>query len=331
MNDKKVSVIISTYNNEKTIKLCLEAIEKNNYKNYEIIVVDDGSSDKSVEIAEQFPCKVLRTGVNGGPSVTRNLGAKHAEGEILFYLDGDIAMFPDAIENAVEEFGKSDEIGSVCGYHAKTSLIKDSLIKEYRNMQSHYWKKTSEGFATILSVAIGAIRKDVFFEIGGFNPELRQSEDVEFGDRISGKYKILITPRVMGYHDGDNNPFIVFKKLFMRASARVPLFFERKGFMPKFETPSRSAGIILAFLALMLLPLGILDPRLMFISLGTFIGFLLTDFGQYAYVFKESHILFALYFTFTHWFANMVMFAGLVHGTLSWFFKWGQKAKSYGI
>ena len=97
-----VSVIIPSFNRSHVLRLCVGAIQEQTYSPIEIIVVDDCGTEDAAEVASSMGATVLRTEVNGGASPARNLGAEHSHGEILLFLDGDIALDPDSVENAVD-------------------------------------------------------------------------------------------------------------------------------------------------------------------------------------------------------------------------------------
>lgn len=316
MDNRLVSVIIPSYNSSKTIRYCLDAVFNQNYKHIEVLVVDDHSSDDSEEIVKEYDCTLLKTPQNGGPSLARNVGAEAAKGEILFFVDSDVEMLPDAIVNCMEEFDAHPDAGSVCGVYTDKMLIDDGAVEDYRNLQSYYWRQTSVGYVNALFVSIGAIRKDVYFEMGQFNNRLRQSEDLEFGMRIAAKYKILLSSRVMGSHDHDDTLKRLLKNFFQRAAERVPLYKTRGKFLSRFETANRGIGIILAALSLFSLVLGFMDVRLLAVPAVLFAGFLATDFGQYIYVLKKRNFPFVLFFILMHHISNLAMFLGLVKGTL---------------
>ena len=80
-----ISVVIPTYNEEKDIGLCLSSLKEQSYKNLEVIVVDDGSTDKTREIVKKFKKIKLIEGEHKGPGFSRNIGARHAKGDILRY------------------------------------------------------------------------------------------------------------------------------------------------------------------------------------------------------------------------------------------------------
>ena len=107
-----ITIIIPLYNSEKTILPLLESIDKQDYKNVDVMVVDDCSTDGSLEIVSDYkgsvPLEILKMPENSGPAAARNLGASKAKGDILFFLDSDLLLEDNALKN-VHEFFKNPE------------------------------------------------------------------------------------------------------------------------------------------------------------------------------------------------------------------------------
>src|SRR3989344_3030179 len=156
---KKFSIIIPVYNSDKTIKKCLDAIYEQTYKNFDVIVVNDCGNDKTAEIVKKYNCKLFTLEKNSGPAVARNFGAKKAGGEILLFIDSDIALKKDVLERILKNFEEKKDV-AVVGVYAKEPLIVDSLVEEYRTLQEHYWKSSSAGYISSMILSIGAIKKD---------------------------------------------------------------------------------------------------------------------------------------------------------------------------
>ena len=98
--DCRLSVIIPNRNGEKTIGLCLDALFQSDHESFEVIVVDDSSTDNSVSIAEKFPCTLVRLDAHYGTATARNRGAQASKGTVLFFTDADCLVRKDTLSIA---------------------------------------------------------------------------------------------------------------------------------------------------------------------------------------------------------------------------------------
>mgnify|MGYP001360005382 CR=1 FL=1 len=126
----EISIILPGYNVERYLYSCMSSIIDSTFKDYELIYVDDCSTDKSKEIAASFNCQVLSTKENSGPSITRNLGAKNANGKYLLFIDADTTIPRDAIENIYSMLKGRDRV-VICGRYSKEPLNKGFFQKYY--------------------------------------------------------------------------------------------------------------------------------------------------------------------------------------------------------
>src|SRR3989338_9017223 len=92
MGNPKISVIVPVYNGERYLDRCLASIFDSDYKNFEVIVVNDASTDRSLELAKKFACRVIDLEKNSGVAYARNRGADAAQGNILAFFDSDIVI-----------------------------------------------------------------------------------------------------------------------------------------------------------------------------------------------------------------------------------------------
>lgn len=113
----KTSVIVINYNGELYLKNCLKALFSSNLHqiNLEVIFVDDGSTDNSIQIAQKFPVKIIANKQNLGPVKSRNIGAKEATGKYILFLDGDVAISKNYIQELVNFLEKNSNAGIVTG------------------------------------------------------------------------------------------------------------------------------------------------------------------------------------------------------------------------
>src|SRR5207245_11104909 len=103
----RISIIVPVYNNAKDLPECLAALMGSNCPTSEIIVVDDGSTDDTPIVADRMGVNVIRLGENSGVAAARNCGARHARGEILFFVDADVVGAQGAGERVVKVFAEN--------------------------------------------------------------------------------------------------------------------------------------------------------------------------------------------------------------------------------
>ena len=161
-----VSVIVPTLNEEKFVGLLFRSLKKQTYKDFEVIIVDGGSNDETLEMADEFKAKAVvkpRT-----PEFqSRNIGAKMARGEILLFTSADVIFRTDTVQRVVQEFEKDKSLGAVFGpgklYNAPLwARIEYAL---YYSLLGIYTKITKDFNG---STNFMAVRKTVFSKIGGF-------------------------------------------------------------------------------------------------------------------------------------------------------------------
>ena len=104
-----ISVIVPIYNSNDTLSECLDGIFSNKVENFEVIVVDDKSTDNSVEIAKNYDCKIIELNENKGPAFARNTGANSATGDLLLFIDSDVIINSDALMNVNQLFENNKE------------------------------------------------------------------------------------------------------------------------------------------------------------------------------------------------------------------------------
>ncbi|MEE6262366.1 glycosyltransferase family 2 protein [Plantactinospora sonchi] len=314
-----VSVIVPNYNYAESLDLCLRSILDQTYPNLEILLVDDCSTDQSVAVAEALGVRVVSTGVNGGCGRARNIGAAQSAGELLCYVDSDLVLAPDAVANAVELLVGDARIGAVCGIEDPEPLLHDTAVARYRGLQYHYWSISAEGDVSFLFPAVCLIRRTVFEEIGPFNPALRHTEEVDYGYRLTRRYRLLLTSRVRGRHDHDHELRGLLRKLFHRGRLRIPLYARARRFGQGFETASRAWGSLAAFAVLpaLAVPLlfgpwgAVLPAALLGVSLAC-------DAGMYAFVRRRHGLPFLIFFAGLHFLVNVTITAGVATGALQW-------------
>ncbi len=171
----RISVVVCTYNGSRTLEESLEALERLDYPDFEVIVVDDGSTDASGEIAGRFPCRLIST-ENQGLSAARNTGLAAANGSIVAYLDDDAYPDPHWLRYLALSFLRSDCAG-VGGPNLTPEgdgWIADGVANAPGN-PVHVL--VSDRDAEHIPGCNMAFRRDALVEVGGFDPQFRVAGD----------------------------------------------------------------------------------------------------------------------------------------------------------
>lgn len=181
-----ISIVIISKQEEKYLPRLLKSIKAQTYRDYEVIVSDAQSTDRTREIARSYGCKV----VNGGlPSVGRNSGARKAKGDILFFFDSDVQLPKNFLKENVEEFRKKKLACATAIYIPITSNIFDKLLFFFYNVWAvlmQYWLPYAGGVCIIVT-------KDVFKKVGGYDEKMIYAEDNAFVKSCLkfGKFRVL--------------------------------------------------------------------------------------------------------------------------------------------
>lgn len=178
----QISIIIPLYNCEKTLKFCLDAIKNLDYKNYEVILVNDCSTDKTLKIAQEFKFKIINLKQNLGAANARNIGAEQAKGNILLFTDSDIVLPSDTL-NKVESYYKSGNKIFIGRFSPK--LRFKNIFSQYKHLYLCYYYSKQDKYLHTLDTSLTVIPRKTFLEFGGFKNQLRISEDAELGTRLT--------------------------------------------------------------------------------------------------------------------------------------------------
>jgi glycosyltransferase involved in cell wall biosynthesis len=181
-----VSVIIPVKNGRTTLQNCLYSVKRSYYKNIEVIVVDDHSTDGTADIARQLGVTVLEVKDGKGANNARNFGAQHSNGDILIFIDSDVVIRRETILGIVESLSEED-VDAVVGIYTAQHR-HENLISQYKNLWIRYSYIKSPAAIDWLFGAISGIKRDAFRKLGGFNVELlavHGHDDIELGKRFS--------------------------------------------------------------------------------------------------------------------------------------------------
>lgn len=185
----KVSIVIPTKNEEVLLPRLLSALQRQTYRNFEVIVADAWSTDRTRELAESMGAKVVDGGM---PGPGRNRGAEHATGDLLFFMDADALPPHDAfLGDVVSEFTKHDVQLATCPLKPLSDKVGDHLGHDVYN---HYVRLTEKVRPHAPGSCIIALRS-THEAIGGFDENVVFAEDMEYVQRAHKQgYRFKMLP-----------------------------------------------------------------------------------------------------------------------------------------
>ena len=201
-SDLSVSLIIPVYNGGEKFRRCLTSIAQASPPPDEVIVVADGDTDESWLLAKKFGFKVRRLSQCKGPATARNEGVKEATGDILFFVDADVEIPPDAIGKVVETFQQEPDLTALIGSY-DDQPDANNFLSQYKNLFHHYTHQNGCEEASTFWGACGAIRRHVFLKMTGFNQSYcaPSIEDIELGYRLkTAGYRIKLCKNIQVKH-----------------------------------------------------------------------------------------------------------------------------------
>lgn len=187
-----LSIIIPTYNEEKYLPTLLDSIKKQKFDDYEVIISDANSTDKTREIAEKYGCIITEGGL---PAVGRNNGAKIAKGEYLLFLDSDLKLTDDYLRDTIYEF-KMENLGiAITQMKPLSKKSEDKLLHYLANLFMIGIENIKPHGAGCYGIIV---QKELHDKNGGFNEDLTFGEDSEYIRRLGNieRFKVLRKPRI---------------------------------------------------------------------------------------------------------------------------------------
>jgi glycosyltransferase involved in cell wall biosynthesis len=210
MEQPTVSVVVPVYNAEQTIEACLESLLEQSHSPLEVILVDNGSTDRTSEKVDAFARRhrstnlVLVSEKERGPAVCRNTGVRLSKGDILCFTDSDCVTDADWIRDVLEAFRISDVgavAGNIFGYQPSNRIQQFLSLYTLRGAPQDrsfdHFSLTEGGFAT----ANLSVRRKVFDAAGGFDEDMRYGEDHDLCSRIMDSgYRLQYIHKAVVHH-----------------------------------------------------------------------------------------------------------------------------------
>jgi glycosyltransferase involved in cell wall biosynthesis len=193
-----ISVLISVYNGEQTIRETIQSILNQTFEDFEIIVINDGSTDLTLEVLNSIPDPRIKvfSYPNAGLNASRNRGISHASGEYVSFIDADDLWTPDKLEGQLKALQENTDAAIAYSW---TDYIDEN--SQFLRLGPHY-SFTGDVFAKLLLADfIGSgsnplIRKSTFAEVGNFDESIKGGQDWDMWLRLAKRYPFAVVPSV---------------------------------------------------------------------------------------------------------------------------------------
>ena len=318
--EQLLSIIVPVYNGERTIESCLDHIYDSDYKHFEVIVVNDCSTDSTAEKVKKYPCNLINLNKNMGVANARNTGAENSNGKLLIFVDADTYLHKYTLTKLVDSYNKNPNMKIIGIVDSGKYFNVDYSSRFCKLKIIHGLKlKKNENFRVFSSFPSGGClcEKKVFDEVGGFSIRYKKAgiEEYDFGNRIiENGYRNYISKDITFDHDDHNTLSKRARELMNRTSVYVPLYLQKRSC----ETNGGTATVTESLLALLSI-LGILTSPLFFTKLYLipsiiWTAYLFFNLDFLYYVLKKEGPLYAFYSLFASIYLSTFIGIGIIIG-----------------
>ena len=200
---RMISIVIPLYNKESCIGKTLGSVLAQSYRSFEVVIVDDGSTDESMRIVSSIPDDRIRViaNENGGPSSARNRGIEESKGDYVAFIDADDIWSPDYLKEMVDLI-ESFPDAVIWGFNYSTiqnGQVNDTDAKKYRGFVSDKW----DSFPFFFFTSSTCCRRSTLIELGGFDERMVYGEDIDMWFRLLLRGKGVLDSRVLAFYNKD--------------------------------------------------------------------------------------------------------------------------------
>ncbi len=315
-----ISIVIPTYNSEKFMPGLLGSIFREGIEDLEVLIVDDCSMDGTLEIAKDYPLKIIKMETNSGPAKARNKGVRAARGDIIFFLDADVTVNDGTIKEVGDYFDSNPQSNCVIGICEKEPL-NPGFVPRYMSLFEYiHLSGSNADKVSVFSPRCGAVRKNFFERIGGYNETYKGAdvEDFELARKINKTDSITLNRKMIVKHQFAGFRQAV-KNYFKRAFMWIHLFIKEKRLDNAGPSvPSNglaAAAAFSSFVTLFIVPFYSMAvyPVVFFISI-----FIFANMKWLMFMFKEAGLLFTIKAFFLNYILGIDIMAAAILAVISY-------------
>jgi glycosyltransferase involved in cell wall biosynthesis len=319
-----LSVIVPVYNSLQELTLCLAALHQSAYEDFEVIVVDDGSSEPLEALVSSYEFRYLKLAGPLGPARARNRGVAIASGLYVVFIDADVLVHTDTLERFAEAFAASPDLAAVLGSYDEAPW-HTNFFSQYKNLFHHYVHQGGDGETGTFWSGCGAMRRDVFLAFGGFDEARYRRpaiEDIELGTWVKeAGHRVILDRRIQAKHLKRWTFWSLVKSdIFDRGIPWIRLMWRSGASANTLNVvPSQRLSVALAWLTALLLPLVPVWPFAGGIAALAALGVSLLNLDFYRYFLTRRGLWFTLRVLPLHWLYFCYCGISAVIGTLLYF------------
>lgn len=327
-----LSLVIPTHNSQQKIGHLLSSIKNSKFKNFddiELVIIDDGSTDSTVDYVKKLitklncPVRVIPIKKNIGPARSRNFGVKHARGSFVLFLDSDVQLKKQSLQNAYNlvKKGKVNAFTGIWHYHQTTNKFfpKFKALRDWsywsveRKKNAHYY---------LFSTRVAGIKKSLFRRLGGFNRDYPEPtvEDIELTYRIEKLSPITFAPNIVVNHEFEDFLPIAIK-YFKRSRDWVRLYLERYRFDPVATSQKEAIKSIISSLFLIFLLTSIFLRPFIYLAMVLGVTYIYFEVKFWLFLYKKEGWSFVLKAIPTSFALYFIVNLGAVVGLLQYYLK----------
>ncbi len=318
----KISVIVPAYNCEKTLALCLKAVCHSVYNDFELIVVDDGCTDRTREIAKQYTNNIVVHPKRTNPFEARLSGANASNGDVFAFVDSDVVISPGTLENIGSYFSANKDIRALTGLLSKEHP-SHRFFSQYKNLYMNHIFNQLPDRVTFLYGSIFALRKTLLKEL---DFKYEGAEDTALGQFLHRRGEPIAFLRNLqvlhlkeyGFLSWIRNDFrtsYLWARLFLKYGGWKQLKKGKAGFAHSPKTQIASIGLV--FLTLVSLPVAIYVPAFFVLDLFPLSLWFLFNMAFFSFLKSEKGAFFATIGVVCTFIDHIVMGLGIVTGFFS--------------
>jgi glycosyltransferase involved in cell wall biosynthesis len=326
-----LSVIVPVYNSRTELEQCLAALAKSQYDDFEVLVVDDGSTVPIRPLAEEYGFGFLRIDGPSGPARARNRGVEKARGRYIVFIDADVCVHPNSLALFADAFARDPTVDAVVGSYDETPAYP-GFISQYMNLFHHYVHQKSRGAIQTFWSGCGAMKRELFLAFGGFD-EVRYRrpaiEDIELGTWMTAAgHRIILDGRIKAKHLKRWTLWNLLKTdIFDRGVPWTRLMLRAGAIVSTLNvTPVQRLSVALVYLTMFALLAAIFWSKAVIIAAALALIVTLLNLDFYRFYLNRQGLWFALRVVPMHWLYFLYCGFSAVWGTLLHYLE-GDQAK----